>query len=685
MNPNNNHEYKIIDTNSSFYPPNYSKYPFANNPNQPLQYNNYKDSFNELSKNYPLACTPSSLNWSAATSAALIVTGTLLAAIFSGGLGLLIPVTTAGIISIGTMLPLFWSDKAPDINQVWKDFISQGSSINKRDITSAIETIVFTELNSLRDKYEFYLRALNNWKNNRNKPEAKDEVKEAFRTLHKDCVGAMAKFSPSNYEVILLSFYASAASLHIILLHEGIQYAEEWELDRAYKIFYSDELTLHINKYIDHCEYWYRKGLEQLRLHPNINWDAFNNYRSEYTISVLKVISTFPRFDLRYYPTNIAVQMESTQKLYTTTPEIPGVETPAEIDYIEKELIPPLDLFKQLHTLNLYTFIHPINLYNYLQGIQNRSYYTNTTINTDSNYGTRTGPSYTIGLNILNNSESIYYSNIYHHSFPSGNILTGDFGIRNIEFDVVNNKNETSRKSYNTYATNDVIVKTTLPFKPEVYNTTNKNYDYILSLITMTSRELIGCASRTYLYGFIWTDSNVNLNNIIHSTKEVTISERETKIVPHITQISAVKAFTKSSNALVIEGPGHTGSDLIKFKNIYDAISTIYRFTDSARYKMRIRYASESAETSLTMTILYSEGGPKEIPITLRTTPDTVLDSNTVINPKYKNFHYVDVDEIILINKSPNNPYVALQINLMSREIQSKVTFIDKIEFIPIT
>ncbi|MDY7965640.1 insecticidal delta-endotoxin Cry8Ea1 family protein [Bacillus thuringiensis] len=682
MNQNNNHEYEIIETNPSLYPPNFSKYPLANNPNQPLQHTNYKDLFNEKS-NYPLSCVSTPVDWSTAASAMIIVTGTLLGAIGSGGIALI----AAGIISVGTLLPLYWPKDKPN-NQVWLDLIIQGNQLSPREVLQpTIDLIMSTvqELKRYLDTYQYYLEQ---WKINKTNPSLKEELLRQLSNISAFCYASMARFSITNYEVILLPAYASVATHHIVFLHEALQYAEEWGIAKNVGDSYRGFLSKIIQEYTNYCEKWYRTGLQQLKNTPSIAWESFNNYRREYTLSVLNLISTFQRFDPRYYSNNMATQMEFTQKLYTTTPEVYSLQTPQAIDLIERALIPLPNLFTQLGQLKLYTFT-AVAAFRYLQGITTTSYLTNSYTNPiTSSSGNIIGTETSFTLDIANNAQAIYYGDIFHH-IENPFTLEAVHGIRNINFNVINKYNQVSTLKYDSLGTNTNITESILPFTNTTSPITEKNYKYILSDMKMFSRDIPACYyGKSKLYAFIWTHSSVNIQNTINSTKEIITSDNQRKTIPHITQISAVKAYYKYPSVLVTEGPGHTGGNLVEFKNALDLISINLRFTDSARYRIRIRFASEyqSVDARLRFTNLEGNNEIADMNITLKTTPETILNQNTVNNPQYQNFNYYQSIDIIRITTDPNLPYRPVQLNLIiGGDLSGKITLIDKIEFIPVT
>ncbi|EOP78067.1 hypothetical protein IGM_06711 [Bacillus cereus HuB4-4] len=680
MNPYNNEGYEIIDSNTSPYPSNRnnsysnSRYPYATNPNQPMQHTNYKDWVITSQNSQPYnGCNPdnsSSLTWSSGASTALIVIGTII-------LGSIAPVTLpVGIgtvlVSVGTLLPILWPGGITDTNSVWKNLISQGNNISCES-ASIIESIVLTKVNELRIYLHTYKTALENWKKEQNK-NTTDEVAYQFRNAASEMLGAMPTFSMPGYEVVSLSSYAQAALLHITLLHEGIQYANKWYLGFNAGDLYRNQLMEAIRIYINHCEKWYKEGLNQLLNTSNIRWEEYNNYRKEYTISVLNVISTFPRFDINLYSPDVAVQLEFTQQLFTPSPELKGIESGNDIYYLENMLIPPLDLVTILRNIRFYTILDKdaSGVY-YLDSIENTLQYTNNNNTNNKRYG-NTGNQSLYEDNKIDTNQTIYFCDSIYHATQDMYGIRAIRGIKSMDMKVKTKfPNGTISSSYLTYNSDsrsrDSTIRTYLPFPTNVQLTSLAYNDYILSRITMTNFPLPGpFSSYTYMYGFIWTHSSVNLTN------QISNKNKDGRKI--ITQISAVKAnkignYNNGENtASVIKGPGHTGGNLIKFTKFQDYIRLNCEFinTESTRYLLRIRYAS-------------SNTGSIGISINNTTTQEFNIE-NTQINRQgepliYQNFKYVNT-----ITYSSNTPTEYIDIEVINRT-QSETIILDKIEFIP--
>lgn len=679
MNQYNNDGYEIIDSNTSPCPPNtnrnnqYSRYPYANNPNQPFHHTNYKDwidvsqSSEPYSNNCPTNSTSS--DWSAATSTALIVVGTILSA---SSLPASVP---ALIISAGTLIPMLWPQGNVDTNSVWRNFIYQGNKISCES-AAAVEPLVLAKLAELNKYFQTYKIALENWKKQPNNPAFINEVAFQFRNTAMQINGAMTTFSMPNYEVAYLSVYAQAALLHLTLLYEGILYENEWQLGFNAGDLYRNQLKDLIRIYINYCQTFYKKGLDQLYNTPNIKWEAYNKYRQEYTVSVLNVISCFPTFNLNVYNPDIPIKKEFTQQLFTTTPELQDIQNTENIALIEKTLIPSLDLVTFLRTLTLYTRKDELtNSINYLNGIRNVFQYTNNPNNSfTNNYGNTTDPNnFPAEHKVVGSTQAYYFCDVVHHSTENLGIRRGIRGINFMDLKLKTNNTTTTTVRYDSNSlSKDSTVRTLLPFPANVQSTSMQNNQYILSRITMSPNMWKATFNAdTYIYGFIWTHSSVNLTNSISSTNQY-----GRKI---ITQISAVKAnqmtnINPTGGYSVIAGPGHTGGNLVKLTKFQDNIKITCKFIDIAQYKIRIRYANNIQNASLKLTIHSGNNVIKDYSLPLL---NTGLNPNTSIIP-YENFYYIETNDTF--QSSLNTDY---NIYLEHRASGSTTIIIDKIEFIP--
>ncbi|MED1382642.1 insecticidal delta-endotoxin Cry8Ea1 family protein [Bacillus mycoides] len=677
MNQYNNDGYEIIDSNTSPYPTNRnnqysnSRYPYTNNPNQSMQHTNYEDSLivsQNIQQYNSCADNSSSTDWTPIISTGLIVGGTLLSALVAP---VAIPVGIGAVlISVGTVLPILWPGGTNDNNRNWENFILQGSAVTCEVITTVVKDLVNTALNGLKQQYHFYNDALKYWKANPNDVNAKNNVQQIFISLYQSTIDKMSIFSMQGYETLLLSAYTGAALLQITLLAEGIQYADQWGLARNSGDFYRDQLYKSISKHIEHCEIWYKNGLNKLKSRPNIRWGAITNYRREYTLSVLNIIATFPAFDLRVYPLKeqIGLQAEFTQELFTISPDVQNFQNLPTILNLENELIPRPDLVRHLKRLSFFTRTTAGNLNNYLESITNESYRTNNNSTHLDNYGNFNNQNQGSNLTLTNPDQVIYFADILHHAYYNPPTIFGTYGIRAIDFKIGTNRqiSQTLRYSSNTNPGGS-IHQIYAPFPPTTQSTNLTNYQYILSRITMTKESYpiwgIGTFESTKIYGFNWIHASLNLTNSISSINPIGKKK--------ITQISAVKAFDIDGGS-VIEGPGHTGGNLVELKRS-NYIKISCKIIDSAVYNLRIRYTSNTAtaETNgIRITVIDK--------INKRTSNYAL--KNTIRNPQrptsYDNFEYLNIETFSFYGTDPN-------IEIMLENMSSGIITIDKLEFTP--
>lgn len=673
MNSYNNNEYEIIDSHDSPYPPNrnndHSRYPYTNNPNQPMQHANYKDWLNLSQHIQPYAnCDNNSFDWLAGVSAGVIVVGTMLAAIATP---IATPVLVGSlIISVGTLLPFLWPGGQSDNNSVWKKFLEQGSNLTCQELTPGIKVAVDGALNNLKAQVQYFNNAVTYWERsmgNSDEARARDQAKETFRNAVQIIEGLMPTFRSSGYEVLLLSTYAQAALLQITLLHQGIQYANVWDLARDTGDFYRDRLYEAIDTHIDYCETWYQTGLNQLESNSELTFAAYVNYRREYSINVLDIIALMPTFDLRWYPDNKkAINIEFTRNLFTIVPNLnqsnlsdfKGIQN---IRKIESELNPPLNIYKNLRALDLYIYKYNDSCLGYIVNTFTPANRENRNTIGYGNKNSNTNPSSSLSLDPI---QSIYYCTVRNYILG----LIPKVGINYINFNIATQRLITNSIQFTTNTIDYATKENILPFPEKIQNTSLQNFQYKLSHMTMSQNQYNTTFYRdaaSYLYGFIWTHAQSNPTNTISFTNE--------KNQKTITQISAVKAY-ELKGGRVEKGLGHTGGNLVLFQNNYDSLSISCKI-NSGRYKLRIRYASNTNTT---------EGLNIDI-----TTPNYQYNSFLTIqntglasqNPKYKQYKYAEFNsDINILN---NNSTVNIQLINSKSNPYASTTFIDKLEFIP--
>nr|ATG85667.1 insecticidal crystal protein [Bacillus thuringiensis] len=666
----NNNEYEIIDQNTSPYSSNRnnnnSRYPFANNPNQALQQTNYKDWINMCQKNQQCGEnleTFASADTIAAVSAGVIVVGTMLGAFGA-------PVTTGLIISFGTLLPIFWGP-SEDPKKVWKEFLTIGNRPFGSEVDQGIIDLLYTKVNGLRSQFEDFQRYFDLWKNNKN-PVNADVVRQKFLSLDSDVIRELETLK-GNYYITLLPGYTQVANWHLNLLRQAAYYYDEWApssnlsiqsiypqdytndlqtcLDncpsesgnKVSSAYYKCILKCRINEYINYCSKTYQEGLNKLKNSSDIKWNIYNEYRREMTLTVLDLIAAFPNYDLEKYP--IGTKCELTREVYTNA--LMGSSS-MSIAELEKSLTKDPFLITWLNKILLYTrnYKQPTteDVFVFTGNQLRYSFTMDSNLGYSGFYG---DVSYTDDteqiLEIPGNSQIVKVEVERHRDSPDI--------IWKIDFHL----NNGAVLKYNSGSTADpnFRVRDVLTIPPD----SKGNASHFLSY--MKSAYVTSDVKQLRRVSFAWTHNSINYNNEIYNDI--------------ITQIAAVKGHYLGLEGLasrVIQGPGHTGGDLVDLKD--DLRLACQHSGTQQSYYIRIRYASDG-DTRIVLVIPLMES--QNIP--LKSTFSGVNHDEL----KYKDFGYVQFPGEITLNQ-----HSKITLIFRLQDIYSNISvFIDKIEFIPIT
>ncbi len=224
MNQNNNNEYEIIDSKNLPCPSNrnidYSRHPFTNNPNQPLQNTNYKNWINMCQKNQQYGEnleTFASADTIAGVSAGVIVVGTMLGAFAA-------PITAGLIISFGTLLPIFWKP-GEDPKTVWQAFLKIGNRPFSSPVDQALINLLSNKARSLESQFNDFQRYFDIWNNNKT-PGNAGEVLRRFSSLDADIIRELEQLK-GNYYITVLPGYAQVANWHLNLLRIAAFYYDQ--------------------------------------------------------------------------------------------------------------------------------------------------------------------------------------------------------------------------------------------------------------------------------------------------------------------------------------------------------------------------------------------------------------------------------------------------------------------------
>ncbi|WP_103571087.1 insecticidal delta-endotoxin [Bacillus thuringiensis] len=414
--------------------------------------------------------------------------------------------------------------------------------------------------------------------------------------------------------------------------------------------------------YTNYCTETYKVGLNTLKNEKGMTWNIYNAYRREMTLTVLDPVALFQKYIL-ILQHKMDMHFELTREIYTDAINLEGALIHKELDTLENLLTRKPSLFTWLHRMDFWTTVKTGGvLSNFLSGIQNFYRLTNSNTSIASSiYGNTNGKkeepiTLLAGYFIYKLSIAHYWSVI---------LRTPVIGIKSIDFFVTRSNSNTPLR-YNSggafdftttilqfESCNKITHPTCTPVAP-----TPEIYSHILSYNKLYNTEQGISQAATYAFG--WTHNSVDFTNTVKSKE--------------ITQIPSVKASYISTESQVIQGPGHTGGDLIKLGTRME-LNVVFERPLANNYRIRIRYASKGINS------LRIDGfwlSTKTV-----NTEATFTDLN-LTNLKYENFKYIDINPTIYKDNILAEPINKLYLeNLTSTP--GNVLIIDKIEFIPIT
>ncbi|PEQ75712.1 insecticidal delta-endotoxin Cry8Ea1 family protein [Bacillus cereus] len=568
----------------------------------------------------------------------------------------------------------------------WQIFMEQVEKLIDQKIEEYARNKALAELEGLGANFELYRVALEEWRENPNISRTTRGVRTRFEILDGLFTQYMPSFKVSGHEVPLLTVYAQAASLHLLLLKDVSIFGEEWGLSTAViNNYYKRQMNL-TAQYSDHCVNWYNAGLDRLKGSNAKSWLNYHRFRREITLMVLDLVALYPSFDARTYPIETTAQL--TREVYTDPIGYnPSTESPGfgiswarvishDFNQIEKEVIRPPHAFDILNSIEIRTITQSLPLnekdyINYWCGHLLEYTYANYSEIHKKDYG---NPSFT-----EKNMYSLKNRDVYKIISSAGclaNYYGGRYGSTKATFYAAIRDNlEPTSFSYSK-------AHTILPSKIQNYDTVeelpqktteqpdNKSYNHRLSHITtypFSSNGYIGV-----LPVFAWTHRSVNLNNFIDSKK--------------ITQIPAVKSIQSAindSHVSIAESSGYTGGDVVvsktytNLKRVFYLLATAAENALSQKYRVRVRYASEVAGQLLLTVSKYQGGWENQ-----QAYAKIIQTKDQKENLTYKSFQYVEFDKLV----APLVPEPVIEIN--TYEIASytdKKLYIDKIEFIPVS
>ncbi|MCU5600785.1 MULTISPECIES: insecticidal delta-endotoxin Cry8Ea1 family protein [Bacillus cereus group] len=655
MNPyDNKNEYEILDAspNQSNMSNTYPKYPLANNPEASMKNTNYKDWLAMCNQNEQLI---GDISMYSSPEAYVSVRGSI-----GFGVGLLstilvvlggpISVLLGAIIGITTAVLEFIPSKKDAQGkylEIWNTLIDSIKVL----INDVIDTYALdharSNLDGLYAAMNNYENKLKVWKSGNNGPVEQSEIQRVFADTHQSFLTSIPSLQQLGHQQSFLPLFAIAANLHLLLLRDVSVYGKEWGYtDNIIKGYYQDQLK-GTKEYTDYAVRIYKEGLEKAKRIPgssNLNWDNYNQYRREMTVTVLDIISLFPTYDTHQY--NMSTKIELTREVYTDRIGSYTTVNTAKFNEIENGLTREPHLFTWLKTLKFFETSPFRSGYDIITAMQNEYQYTkgNSPIMGPIlgwNYTNRTP---TI-IPILAENDIFNVYSRYYGSAPIENPDSGNFS------GVASHTLYFSEGSVNRIGGAQVEAGVIYSNIPDEYgdNPTLENYTHRLSYISALAATCgsHGCRVTPHLCAF--THTSVDRHNMIYTDK--------------ITQIPAVKAFDISDTGAgkVIAGPGHTGGDLIQLPNNARLKIRLTPTSTSNNYRVRVRYSSTELGT------LRAE----------RWSPSSIVSNN---------FTYLSTGSLDTFGylETLTTTFNQSGVEIIIQNLSSTLLIIDKIEFIPV-
>nr|AGM16383.1 cry protein [Bacillus thuringiensis] len=651
MSPNNQNEYEIIDMAPSTSVSNDSnRYPFASDPTNALQNMNYKE-YLRMSEGYDSEYSGSPevlISERDAVKTAISLVGTIL-----GKLG--VPLVGPIVSLYSTLIDVLW----PGGKSQWEIFMEQVEALINQKIAEYARAKALAELEGLGNNYQLYLTALEEWQENPSSTRVLRDVRNRFEILDSLFTQYMPSFRVTGYEVPLLSVYAQAANLHLLLLKDASIFGEEWGFSTtAINNYYNRQMSL-IAQYSDHCVQWYRTGLDRLKGSNAKQWVEYNRFRREMTLSVLDIMTLFPMYDMRTYPMETKAQL--TREVYTDPIGAIGAQgswydSAPSFNTLESTFIRGKHLFDCITRLSIYTGRSSFSASNYLKkwiGHQISSQPIGGSIQTQT-YGTTSGSSVIATQQIGFTGFDVY------KTLSTAGVLfaytSKYYGVSKVVFDAIypDNKYKTTF-TYNPgsegIGAQEKDSEVELP--PETLDQPNyEAYSHRLNYVTFIRNPDVPVLS--------WTHRSADRTNTVYSDK--------------ITQIPVVKA-SDGPKPSANEVGHYLGGDPISFNS--SGSTGVIRLNInsplSQKYRVRIRYCS-----SVDFDLDVVRGG---------TTVNNGRFNKSAPNVgwqslKYENFKFASFSTPFTFNQAQDT--LKISVRNFSSIVGGSVVYIDRIELIPV-
>ncbi|MEW9576391.1 insecticidal delta-endotoxin Cry8Ea1 family protein [Bacillus toyonensis] len=660
-----NNKFEIINRSNIDYQ---QRYPLANAIGFELKQMDYRDWMNMCENE---EAVESFSDASTAVRNALIIGTGIAWAI----LGVAAPLgsVVAGVLNV--VIPYLWPEEAgesgtPQAQFSWDQLMTAAEELIDKNILEEVKREAIDQLRIVQSKLKDYQQAICNWRTNPDNDVYKEDVRREFDGAEDELKAAIIRFESNGYQLPLLSSYAQAANLHLLLLRDVVQYGESWGFSTTrVQQYYSNPSSIGnpgmlelLAKYTDYCVNWYNTGLNQQ--YQTGDWNKFNDFRREMTIVILDVVSLWPTYDPKLYP--IVTKSEITRTVNTPLLGHSGnfIDLKIPISTAERNLVDIPRLFAWPYEL----LIEMNNSSKRATGCQHFRYNT-------------------LSDAILEGGFKGYHGDLKEYlrfNFTARH----DNDVWRISTDYVpsNVPNDPSGHAYGwkfsfTKAP-DQHLGYNYQFKklsglpchnsPEPFDPCDPNGTPAIPNTSVPCDNMdlyshqfsfFGAGGSLYkpelsYYSYGWTHISVDANNLLDVEK--------------ITQIPAVKAYEITGGASVIKGPGSTGGDLVKLTT--NTLRQYMKINITApsgerRYRVRIRYACDMDTTvEISMTGVYGS----------YTAPATTNDMSSLT---YDKFRYLET--VLYTYREFQDLQTLLSIYASGSTTGSFV--IDKIEFIPIT
>ncbi|MBG9516447.1 hypothetical protein ABE47_31350 [Bacillus thuringiensis] len=161
-----------------------------------------------------------------------------------------------------------------DYTLLFQTLMAAAEQMMDAKIEDAVKSDATTELQTLHKDLSDFHRDLNNLANpepDSDISKLQEAVRTQFKTTESSMVRSIEKLSRPGYETILLSSYAQAANMHLLLLREVYLKGEVWGFDHKTVTSYYDAPDTKngfkqlIKVYTDYCMQHYQNGLTKIK------------------------------------------------------------------------------------------------------------------------------------------------------------------------------------------------------------------------------------------------------------------------------------------------------------------------------------------------------------------------------------------------------------------------------------